>query len=254
MNLPSLPKTQRTYEHRIWPHKIKYTAFTAGQQSLLLQVADPDTPFQDRLDTLSQIFNQTVTAGAPFEKLPSVVVEKIMVLMREISIGDIMKLKYGCEANFEDGKCNQELIVPINLKEVDIKIDEDFKTDFELAEGYGIRMQLPTYGKITKLNDDSKLEYLIANFTECIYNEEEAFPVADPEEAGISLEEKSKRLADFDEFVKWVADNIDIVKINEIREGFFGRLPSLHYQVKIKCPKCGKEHHIEFNSLTQFFI
>lgn len=260
MNYPSLPKTQRSYEHKIWPHKIKYSAFTAGQQSLLLQVADPQVPMQERIDTMSQVFGQSVDAGAPFSALPLAIVEKIFLLMREIAIGEIMKLRYGCKAQVdsEDGKgkesCGQELVVPVNLSQVDILIDPEFKKDFELSGDIWIRMRLPTYQDALSLANSADIPLLFATFTECLFDENQSWPVARPDEEGISLEERKARQVKFDEFREWVSENIDSVMINTIKESFFDKLPSIHYKTEVKCPKCGTMHPIEFTNLNQIFI
>lgn len=257
MNFPSLPKTQRTFETKLWPHKIKYSAFTTGQQSLLLAVADKNASDQDRLDTLSQVFTQCVDAGAPFSALPLPVVEKVFLLMREISVGDVMKLRYAC--NHKEGNdsavCGQQLVVPVDLKEVNIEVQEGFKTDFNLAGDIYIRMKLPTYGKALLMTDENQtIEMLLASNTDCLYNEEESWPVADPTEDGISAEEKKQREIKLDEFKKWVGENIDSVMLENIRVNFFNKMPSIRYRTKIKCPKCGTEHPIEFDNLSQIFI
>ncbi len=255
MNFPSLPKTQRTYETKLWPHKIKYSAFTAGQQSLLLAVADKDAPAQERMDTMSQVFTQCVDAGAPFSSLPVAVVEKVFLLMREISVGDVLKLKYGCTHKIDDNStCGQELIVPLNLKEVDLVTPEGYKTDFNLAGDVWIRMKLPTYGQAVHMGNGESIEELITLLTDCLFTEDEHWPVADPFEEGISLEEKTARTQKHDEFKKWVAENVDTNMLNMIKESFFDKMPSIYFSTAIKCPKCGTEHPIEFNSLNQIFI
>lgn len=255
MNFPSLPKTQRTYETKLWPHKIKYSAFTTGQQSLLLAVADKDASTQERLDTMSQVFTQCVDAGAPFSALPVAVVEKVFLLMREISVGDVLKLKYGCNHKINDSSvCGQELIVPIDLKEVDIRVHEGYKNDFNLSGDVWIRMKLPTYGQATQINADMSIQEMLATFTDCLYNEEESWPVADPYEEGISLEEKQARTVKLNEFRDWIADNIDSTMLAQIKESFFDKMPSIGYSTSIKCPKCGTEHPIVFDSLNQIFI
>lgn len=255
MNFPSLPKTQRSYETKLWPHKIKYSAFTSGQQSLLLQVADQDTPLSERMDTMSQVFSECVQAGVPFAKLPVCIVEKVFLLMRGISVGEVLKLRYKCNHSPNTNEvCGQEIVLPLDLTKVEIITPEGYKTDFELAAGFWIRMKLPTYGNAVRLQEKADIPLLLATFTECIFNEEESWPVADPDEEGLSTEELSKRKSEFDSFVSWVSDNIDSEMINKIQEGFFNKMPSIYYETKMKCPKCGTEHSIEFNGLNQIFI
>lgn len=256
MNFPTLPKTQRTYEHKIWPHKIKYQAFTAGQQSLLLQVADKDVPIKDRMDTMSQLFEQSVNAGVPFSKLPTCLVEKVFLLMRSLAVGEVMKLKYTCQHKMEENQiCGQEITLPIKLDDADIKIPEGFKTDFELVDGYFIKMKIPTYGHVINFNEPKvDISRVLATLIECLYTEEESWPIEDYNEEGIESSVRESRKIKFEEFVDWISDNIDSVMLKEITDNFFNKLPHIHYKSVLKCPNCNTEHPIEFNSLEEIFI
>lgn len=254
MNLPSLPKTKRTFEHPLWPHKIKYSAFTSGQQSLLLQVADKDTPVQDRIDTMTDLFSQVVDAGAPFTQLPTCIVEKVFLLMRCISVGDVLKVNFVCEHKIDKESCGQRMTMPIDLNSVNIVIPEGYKEEFELAEGYFIKMKKPTYGTALNLKDTNDIPLLFSSFTHSIYTEEEAWVIEDPDEEGISSEERESRKVKFKEFVSWVSENLDVTMIMDIKNNFFDKLPHLHYTNKAKCPKCGTSHPIVFNGLDEVFI
>lgn len=271
MKLPSLPRTERTYQTQAWPHVIKYRAFTAGQQSLLLQVADNETPAQERVDTMSQVFDECVDAGVPFAEIPVGIVEKIFLLMRCISIGEVMKINYKCNnpvireiPSEEDDsatiqreeECGQQLVVPIPLDKIDIRIEPEFKDTFELPGGYFLKMRVPSFSDVSILDrKDITIELLIATFVECLYDTDgQSWEIANPGKAGLSTEQRKAAQHEFDELVVWVRDNIESDILADITQNFFNRIPRIFYATEVKCPGCGKMHPIKFNSLQQIFI
>lgn len=253
MNFPSLPKTQREWTTELWPHKIKYRAFTAGQQSLLLAVADQNTPINERVQTMSDIFNQCVHAGVPFEKLPSAIVEKVFLLMRSISVGEIMPIRYRCSNEVEGKECGQEVVLNIDLNKVGIVVPEGYRDTFELAGGYFIKMRNPAYGDLVNLAD-ANIERLIASCTECLYKGEDVWTIDSPTEEGLSTEAVISRKQKFEEFVTWVAENLETDVLSAISKDFLNKQMHIYYQSAIKCPKCGFEHKIEIKSVNQVFI
>lgn len=259
MNLPSLPKTERTYRTNLWPHPIKYRAFTTGQQSLMLQIANPDTPHQERVDTLAQVFDQCVDAGVPFARLPIGLVEKIFILMRCISIGEVVKISYKCNhehAETEGGICGQTLTASIPLDTVDCVAKEGFKDVFDLPGDYHLKMRLPSYSEIMKLQSPTiSLPIAIATFIDCLYNDDGGvWKVEDPDAPGLSAEERVQRQQEFDDLVAWVGSEVEGDVVNKINNDFFAKIPRIHYEGKINCPKCKHVHKVEFNSIDQLFI
>lgn len=259
MNFPSLPKTQREFCTELWPHKIKYRAFTAGQQSLFLAVADQDTPISERVQTMADIFNQCVDAGVPFQKLPSAIVEKVFLLMRSISIGELLPIRYKCsnqivkEPGSEKKECGQEVVLNIDLNKIGIVVPEGYKDNFELAGGYFIKMRIPAYGDLLRL-DKANIQELIAACTECLYKGEEVWPIDDPYEDGLTADVAKARKETYEEFVSWVAENIESDVLSRISTDFFKKQMHIYFKSSIKCPNCGFEHKIEINSVNQIFI
>lgn len=260
MNLPSLPRTERTYKSDFWPSVIKYRAFTAGQQTLLLQVADPNTPASEKIDTMEQLFGNCVEAGVPFSRLPIGVVEEVFIRMRCIAIGEVMKIRYRCTDKVKkedgtEGECGQELVVPIPLNNVKCVAKEGFKEIFDLPGGFHIKMRQPSFSDAGQISDAVSVEESIATFIDCLYDDDgQVWRVDNPAEPGIPPEVAKERQGVKDEFVKWVGENIESDIISSITEDFFKKIPRIFYKTSIKCPKCGKEHIIRFNSLEEVFI
>lgn len=259
MKLPSLPRTEKTFKSDFWPSVIKYQAFTAGQQTLLLQVADPETPNEDRAVTMEQLFNSCVDAGVPFNQLPVGVVEEIFIRMRCISIGEQMKIRYKCtnlvKKDDAEGPCGQELVLPIPLEKVVCRAQEGFRDTFDLPGGYHLKMRQPSFSDAMALADTDTVEEMIASFIDCLYDDDgQVWKVENPKEPGIAPEVARERQAVKDEFIKWVGDNIESDIIDDVSRNFFEKIPHIHYSTKIKCPACGAEHPIEFNSVTEIFI
>lgn len=270
MNLPSLPRTQNTFKSDFWPTVIKYRAFTAGQQTLLLQVSDPSTPESQRADAMAQLFDQCVDAGVPFRSIPIGVMEEVFIRMRSISIGEIMKIKYLCKKEIEeevaadDGAgetfkrtvaCNQEIVLPIPLKDVKCVKQEGFTEVFDLPGNYHLKMRQPAFSDSTSLNGATSIEEMIATFIDCIYDDDgQVWKIEDPEEPGIAPELAAERQRVKQEFVKWVGDNIESQVISDISQNFFHKIPRVAYKGAITCPKCGGKHEITFNGINEIFI
>lgn len=262
MNLPSLPRTERTFKSGFWPTVIRYRAFTAGQQSLLLQVSDSNTPQKERIDAMDQLFTESVEAGVPFSRLPIGVVEEVFIKMRSASIGEQMKIRFACKMDYipaTDGSaqpevCNQEMVVPVPLDKVLCTAAEGFKDVFDLPGGYHLKMRIPSFSDLM-LMTDSKVESLIATFIDCLYDDDgQVWNIENPDEPGINPNVAEERRRVKDEFTKWVADNIENDVISDISENFFNKVPRVHYETKIKCPKCGNSHDIKFNGINEIFI
>ncbi len=267
MNLPSLPRTERTLKSQFWPTVIKYRAFTAGQQTSLLQVADPNTPDDERIATMESLFSSCVDAGVPFSKLPIGVVEEVFLRMRCISIGEVMKIRYKCNNQIKVPSvdpdypgdnleaCGQELVVPIPLDKVAARGVEGFTECFDLPGGYHIKMRQPSFSDAGVLQKVVSIEESIATFIDCLYDDDgQVWRFDDPNEPGIDPQVAVDRKKTRDEFVQWVGDNLETDIIQKIKDDFFSKIPRIHFETKIKCPGCGKEHKIEFNSLEEIFI
>lgn len=267
MNLPSLPRTERTFKSQFWPTVIKYRAFTAGQQTSLLQVADPNTPDSERIATMETLFSSCVDAGVPFSRLPIGVVEEVFLRMRCISIGEVMKIRYKCNNQIKVPSvdpdypgddveaCGQEIVVPIPLDKVAARGVEGFTECFDLPGGYHIKMRQPSFSDAGVLQTANTIEESIATFIECLYDDDgQVWSFDNPAEPGIDPKLAVERQKTRDEFVKWVADNLETDIIQKIKDDFFSKIPRIHFETKIKCPKCQKEHKIEFNSLDEIFI
>uniref|UniRef100_A0AAU8L011 Baseplate protein n=1 Tax=Serratia phage Kevin TaxID=3161161 RepID=A0AAU8L011_9CAUD len=253
MNFPSLPKTQREWSTEAWPHKIKYRAFTAGQQSLFLAVADQNTPLEERAQTMASIFNECVDAGVPFERLPPAIVEKVFLLMRSISIGEIMPVRYRCSNTHENEECGQEVLLNIDLTKVDLVVPDGYTDTFELAGGYFLKMRVPSYFDLLRL-PKMNIEDQIAACTAYLYREEDVWPIEDPNEPGLSTEVVANRRAALAEFTQWVADNLEADVLVNIANNFFSKQMHIYYKGGVKCPKCGFSHEIEIKSVNQVFI
>lgn len=268
MNLPSLPRTEKTFKSDFWPSIIKYRAFTAGQQTLLLQVSDPQTPIAERATIMESLFGECVEAGAPFSKLPIGVVEEVFIRMRCIAIGELMKIRYKCNNQVEetidlgDGTqqkkmvpCEQELTLPIPLQNVKCVAKEGFRDVFDLPGGYHLKMRQPSFSDASALSDADSIQVMLATFIDCLYDDDgQVWRIENPDEAGIAPDEAIERRRVKEAFVDWVKDNLESDVIEQITKDFFHKIPRIHYKNKIKCPKCGKDHPIEFNSINEIFI
>lgn len=271
MQLPSLPKTQNTIKLKDWPTTIKYKAFTAGQQSLLLQVVDPNTPISSKIDAIRQVFDECVDAGQPFSELPIGVVEMVFLKMRTTSVGETIKPKFSCQHKINDTTsdiipdaepqyCGQEIVIPIPLDKVDYEIPEGYQKVFDLGSGYSLSLKEPSYqllGKLSTLdtNNPQMVPEILTHFIHGLTDAEgNVWELKDKDETGISKEEAEKRNADFMTFKQWVSDNIQTNVIQDIFELYFEKIPRIAYHTSYTCPKCKTKHDLSFKGLDEIFI
>lgn len=250
-NFPTLPKTEKTFITPFWPRPIKYRAFTMGQQSILLQTAERETPLKDKLASLSNVFNQSVESGVPFEKLPICLVEKVFLLMRELAIGEVMKVSYKCtheiseadakQAGHEPGPCNQPVVLNIKLDEFILKNEEGFTDVIPLVNGFHLKLRLPCVEDAQHLdNPNIESSDLLSIF---------AVSLSDADGNVWEITDENRA-----EFSAWCKENIEISKFDEITDNFFQKLPHIYYHKDVPCPKCKKVHPIEFRGLSDVFI
>lgn len=252
MSYPSLPKTEREFSTPLWSSPIKYRAFTIGQQSVLLKVSDPETPLDEKIEAIESVFNVCVQTHVPFRQLPLGIVEKVFLLMREISVGEVMKINYTCKHIDKDAPippsgiptpCGQNMALQIKLDEFVLKEEEGFKDVFALAGGWNLKMRLVCYAdtKILK-NTNMLVEDLTATFAESLFNDDGEVQAIPQTPEGIS------------EFSAWVADNVESSVFDDINKNFFNKQPHIFYKNEIICPKCKTAHPIIFKGLDQVFI
>lgn len=245
MSLPLLPLQISTKE--IDGKSYKLRAFNVGQETLLLLVKNSKDP-KEIYEALIQLIDECwldKTHGA--DKLPPYLIDAIFIQLRLMSDSNAAELHFRCnnpvsDSKRVDGTCGEINEVTIDMSKVYVKKEPNYREKFKIGEGSEaitfVFKPATVLESVSKIKLNQKPEEVLADRIKGIFQGDEVFPIDDiPRE----------------ELVAWCTQIPTSLKI-QITEDFFGALPSIYLEHPFKCPKCGKEHKIEFTSLLDFFI
>lgn len=236
--LPTIPKKNFEYRSAFVPKgKLTLQPFTVGQESVLIQAKDEEDE-RAQLTAIKQIIDESiVTKGINSEDLPMFVFEEIFLRLRQQSAGEIVDLKFTCDVDVGETKCNAPVSVAVDLREMKVKEYPEHTNKIIIQEPYGIQMKYPTIETFSVLEDVTDENELIVQCIDMIFDDENVYTREDASDA------------EFMDF--W--NQLTIGQKKEIFEKFWFTIPHLHYEKEVICPKCGTKHVLEFNSLNEIF-
>jgi len=219
---------------------IQIRPFKVKEEKLLLMAAESNDP-DEMINVTKQIVNNCIlTDKIDLEKLTFYDVDYIFIALRAKSVGDKIEMKYVCNAVDDQGKtCNESFDAEFDISNVHI-IEPVKDLKFDLGSNVIMKMKYPNYTIMKKISDkdsniDKKIKIIAASmdvvtqgnkvYTRKDFTEQEAITFIEN-----LTEIQFKKLSDFvDDFPYF------IVRLDK------------------KCPKCGFEHTMEYNDLTDFF-
>lgn len=244
MALPVIPLAHFDIKDKRLPGgKLTMKPFTVGQEAILLQIKDSENK-EEILSSIKQIINECVVEPKDFNvyAIPFFLVELIFLKLRERSNGETIELTYRCNNITDDTvepvvKCGQKMEFSIDLREISITEPEGHTDTFTIAGDIGIQFQYPSLETIDKITDpDDILEALVLS-TKAIYQGDEVWLASDSTKEELTA------------FVSQIPTKVK----QEIVENFFNKVPRVKKVVDLKCPKCGYEHKINLEGITDFF-
>lgn len=221
--------------------KIKVRPFLVKEHKIILQAVELGSG-----DSLNQavedVLKNCTFNEIDIDKLPVFDVERLIMFMKAISLGEIITLSYrhGCK----ESKGKPAISLKVNLLDVPLKPDpKERKYQFMLSEDIGIRMKDLSYGDYKKFVANSNSNKgivdnifdVIYSSIDCVFDEQE---IIKPDQIGY------KRLQTF-------IENLPVKVFNEI-EDFFLTVPKLTLELPITCPHCGSGDMIELKGLNDF--
>lgn len=246
MSLPVIPKKHFDVKSKYLPGgKLTLQPFYVGLENLLLQVKDSEDD-QEKMSAIKQVVEGClVTPNTQAGKIPLFALEELFLRLRQHSVGELIEQQYQCTnvigahpTTSELVKCNKVIPVNIDLREFKIIEPEGHTNVVAVTDTIGIKFRYPNLDLFEDANISTEDE--IETILTCIESIYEGDNVYDAE---------SHTREELFEF--WA--QLTLQQKKDVLEKFFNSMPHIHYEMKLKCPGCGHEHHIEFNSVQEVF-
>lgn len=249
MPLPTLPRSEYSVKNSFYPNKGRLTLmpFTVAQESTLLEIKDGTD--KEKLQAVKQVIEGCVKEPINVAALPLFVLEELFLRLREKSIGELMELNINCDGKLPakpateeapatpETKCDAKFPITINLQEIVLVTPEGHKNVIMMTDTIGVKLRYPTIDTFEDI-DPTNAEQIFLTTIESVF---------DGDNVSMAEDETPEALKEFYKSMSF-KNKADIV------EAFFDKQPHLHYKNTFTCPKCGKDHELEFNSIRDFFL
>lgn len=234
MPLPKIEYPIFSLEQPSTKKLIEFRPFTVKEEKILL-IAEESDDSKDKLRAMRQIVrNCCLNLDQDPSDLPVFDLEYMYIKIRSKSVSNEVILSFKDE---EDQKIYE---FEVNLDDINVKFNENHKTNIELNDQYGIQMSYPTYEMLENINTESE------------------FPTLEMASKCISLlySLKTEEIYNMKEYT-----NEDIMEFlesilrsdfNNLVLNFFQTMPVLSYEIKYT-NSLGTERIITLNSVSDFF-
>jgi len=230
---------------------VRFRPFLVKEEKLLLmalQDGDEETVFK----TIKQIINNCLVDEVDIDKLPIFDIEYLFLNLRARSIGEKIETLFMCrnivgKEKDEEGieqeiECHHMMPIKIDVLQIKPPIS-DLSTKIHIHDKIGIVLKFPTLKTmkpITELisaqNNDRVFDMLY-ECTDYVFDQN-----------GMYYANETPK----DEFIQFL-ESLTQEQFDRITE-FFEKLPKIQYDVENQCEKCGFQHSIHMEGLTDFFI
>jgi len=243
--LPIIPKKTFDIKSKFIPKgKMTLTPFTVGLEDILIQVKDAEDD-REKMQAIKQVVQAcNQTPGVDVEALPLFMIEEIFLRLRQNSIGEIIEQQYRCTNEVPVGdegetkECGSLIPIQIDTREFKLVEEEGHTNTIVVADPIGIKFRYPSIALLEGADADTSDE--VETILSCIES------VFDAENVYSADEYTRPQLREF-----W--DQLTLMQKKDVFDKFFKSMPHLHYKQQLKCPKCGYDHEIEFNSVQEVF-
>jgi hypothetical protein len=232
------------------PTPIKFRPFLVKEEKLLLmalQSEEEDTIYK----TIKQIINNCLVDEIDIDKLPIFDIEYLFLNLRARSVGEQIETYFICrnvvgsEKNDEGIEVEVECknMMPVTFNVLDIKPPvSDISPKIYITNKIGIVLKFPTLKSFKPIEDmvatdtNTKVFDMIYECTEYIFDND-----------GMYYAHETPK----EEFYQFL-ESLTQEQFDRITS-FFENLPKMEHDVETTCQKCGFEHKLHMEGLTDFF-
>lgn len=216
--------------------QVYYRPFLVKEEKTLLMAVEggEDT---DITESVINIIESCVEYDN-IRELPFFDIEYLFVNLRARSVNNIinLKLKHGTNTD-----CTHVTDYELNLENVVVEFPKDVTNKIMLNDSIGLVLRYPRLSDVNNMRStirSSKVEEIfeeIANNVESVFDSENVYEDFTKEEMVEYLGQLNK-----EQFFKIIE--------------FFEKSPTVSYDIKYTCEKCGKEEFIPLRGLNSFFM
>lgn len=248
----ALPKLTVPYYDVVCPSGLKVTfrPFLVKEEKLLM-VAMQSGDDETIIKTAKEILDNCVgsISNISIDKLPLFDVEFLFLQLRARSIGEIVKLRYKCNGQFESvdangvssvASCGATSEYDVNLLEIVPKFKEGHNKNVAVTPDVIVTLRYPNFSSFQTvarkdLPPDEAFEFLL----DCIES------ISDKTNTVYTQDVPRSEL---EEFVNTL-NHEQIAKL----DNFFLTMPKVETTVHFNCPKCKATEDIKVHGLESFF-
>jgi hypothetical protein len=171
--------------------------------------------------------------------LPISDIEWLLICVREKSIGGKQEVEYVCNEKFEDKPCGSTFKETIDFTKLEIiRGDDKIKDKMELSPGMGIKLKPPSFNTLyLEEKTDDIIDYSrLADIVEYVYDKDQVYKFSE------ATKDEIKEF--FDSFGKEQIDQL---------YQYISSMPRYEINIQHKCKKCGFEHKIKVDDLSNLF-
>ena len=180
---------------------------------------------------------ESCVPGVDVKKLATFDVDYMFTQVRSKSVGETSTVLSACT------ECNEENEVQINLTEINVE-SNGIKTDIvQLNDEISVELKFPTY-EDTLVYTNSEAS---TNVTENLFNSiASCLNAVQTKDENILIRQEPRE--EVDKFINSLT-NEQLEKITN----FINTMPTLMYEKKYNCKKCGHENTLQMKGLQDFF-
>lgn len=219
---------------------IKFTPFTV-KESKLLMMAKESGELKSMVDALRQILTNCLVEPIDVTKLPMVDLEWLFLQIHSKSSGEVVPVVYKCRNKVEGKECGMLIEFSIDLTKIQVT-NKDVNKRVMLSDHVGMEMKFPTYEATIALieaPEDQQDEVLAAHCVDYIFDTK------------ANTTHKAEEI-DKQELLTFIK-TLPLAKYHLV-EQFLESSPTIRETVEKKCGKCGHQHKIELEGLSDFFV
>ena len=209
--------------------KVKYRPFLVKEYKILLTNVSNDSSEISRV-VVDLVDNCTFKA-LDINKLAHFDIEYLFLNIRSKSISETTDLIVNC-------KCGEKIEYSMDLTNLRVEKEKDFKNKIMLTEDIGVVMRYPKFEEIIKIHDNissDKIIELVCDCIDAVYTKEDYFDSFTKEEMEVFVNSFTKKQFD-------------------LLEEFFRKIPKIVHEINVTCPACGTVNNTKLEGLENFFV
>ena len=236
----SLPKIDHpTFDVNLSIGTIKYRPFLVREQKILLMAHDSDDVDSTYRAIKQVVSNCILTPDVDVDGMPLSDLSILFLHLRARSMGEQMKAYFRCKNMVEGKECGMLVDTSVDLLKVGLD-GGGANPKIMLAEKMGVTMHYPSFDLLNYLTKAKSIDAEFTLVAGCISN------VFDDKGVYPASEAKPEELIAF-------LDQLPDDKYQKLKD-FIETAPVVKHVSHEKCTKCGFEHELVLEGLSDFFV